>query len=97
MTSLERISNWYLSQCNGDWEHSFGVEVQTLDNPGWFVKIDLAETELEEKLFSALVEGDSASGPHWINCKVESKQFLGAGGAGDLERLLDVFLSWSED
>jgi hypothetical protein len=97
MTSLERISSWYRSHCNGDWEHSFGVEIQTVDNPGWFVKIDLAQTELEGKHFFAFAEGDCQSGTHWVDCKVEAKKFLGAGGPGELERLLDIFLSWSEE
>jgi len=39
MTSLanvmERIQDWYRRQCDGDWEHSYGVKIETLDNPGW--------------------------------------------------------------
>lgn len=42
-----RIDQWHKSNCNGDWEHSYGVTIETLDNPGWWVKIDLAETPQE--------------------------------------------------
>jgi hypothetical protein len=32
---LEQIQNWYAGQCDGRWEHSFGIKIETLDNPGW--------------------------------------------------------------
>ncbi len=37
---------WYSENCDGDWEHQYGVSVTTMDNPGWDVKIDVAETIL---------------------------------------------------
>ncbi|MDP8910052.1 MAG: immunity 53 family protein, partial [Chloroflexota bacterium] len=39
------------AQCDGDWEHSYGVEICTLDNPGWSVKVDLQGTELKAGAF----------------------------------------------
>jgi hypothetical protein len=45
---LNWIQQWFLSQCNGDWEHEYGVKIGTLDNPGWSIHIDLAYTELED-------------------------------------------------
>ena len=47
MPGSARIDQWHKSNCNGDWEHSYGVTIETLDNPGWWVKIDLAETPQE--------------------------------------------------
>jgi hypothetical protein len=40
--NLTWLMRWYLAECNGDWEHSYGVRVETLDNPGWSLKIDSA-------------------------------------------------------
>ena len=48
---IERIQDWYKINCNGDWEHSYGYKIETLDNPGWAIKIDLAETALENLEF----------------------------------------------
>lgn len=31
--ALTRLQRWYSSVCDGDWEHQFGVNVSTLDNP----------------------------------------------------------------
>jgi hypothetical protein len=33
--TLTWLQAWYAEQCDGDWEHQFGVSVETLDNPGW--------------------------------------------------------------
>jgi hypothetical protein len=34
-SNLSRLSTWYQSQCDERWEHSFGLKIETLDNPGW--------------------------------------------------------------
>ena len=95
MSELHRLQNWYRSQCNEDWEHSFGVKIDTLDNPGWMVKIDLAETTLEQKPFEPLYRGDSDTDADWIVCKLDAKQFVGYGGASNLSELLRIFLDWA--
>jgi hypothetical protein len=41
---LQRLQQWYRAQCNGDWEHSYGVMVDTLDNPGWRTGRELSRT-----------------------------------------------------
>ena len=41
---LGQFQAWYLERCNDEWEHSYGVNITTLDNPGWTVDVDLADT-----------------------------------------------------
>jgi hypothetical protein len=41
------LQSWYQSQCDGDWEHEFGIRIETLDNPGWHIEIDLTGTDTE--------------------------------------------------
>ena len=41
MDELQLLQEWYVAQCDGDWEHSYGVKIDTLDNPGWSLKVDL--------------------------------------------------------
>ncbi|MFT5930929.1 MAG: hypothetical protein ACI93G_000001, partial [Hyphomonas sp.] len=43
------MPRWYQSQCDGDWEHSFGLKIESLDNPGWSVHVDLEGTSLETR------------------------------------------------
>jgi hypothetical protein len=66
---LQRLQQWYRAQCNGDWEHSYGVMVDTLDNPGWRLRIDLEETDLATSAFSPL--SVERSDTDWVHCKVE--------------------------
>jgi hypothetical protein len=54
MDTLQELQNWYQSHCDGDWEHSNGVRIGNLDNPGWSVMIDLVGTELAERVFSEM-------------------------------------------
>lgn len=44
---LQWFEDWYTTQCNGEWEHEYGVKIYTLDNPGWSIQIDLKYTILE--------------------------------------------------
>ena len=48
------LEEWYKSSCNGEWEEDYGIKIQTIDNPGWLVIIDILETDLEEKEFVPL-------------------------------------------
>ena len=79
----------------GDWEHEFDIRLETLDNPGWSVGIDLAKTELEHKTFDG-VERNLEDEVDWIHSKVEAGQFRGYGGANSLADLLIVFPEWAE-
>ena len=46
---LLRLQAWYADQSDGEWEHSYGVRIDTLDNPGWAVRIDLNGTSVEDR------------------------------------------------
>jgi hypothetical protein len=55
---LNHLQEWYASQCNGDWEHTYGISISTLDNPGWSFKVDLTDTYLFGRTFDEVhVEG----------------------------------------
>ena len=95
MNELQRIQAWYTSQCNDEWEHTYGVRIETLDNPGWMVIIDIIETELEKKRFES-VSRESLDGTDWIDCKIVSGKYTAAGGVKNLTELLETFLRWTE-
>ena len=44
------IQSWYASNCDGEWEHEYGIRMATSDNPGWYIEIDVSETSLENVL-----------------------------------------------
>jgi hypothetical protein len=100
MNELVQLQKWYFSQCNGDWEHQYGISIVTLDNPGWSVQIDLAETNFESKAFKPIEIGVGAESvqdsPDWVSCKVERQQFVGHCGPLHLMTVLGMFLDWKD-
>jgi hypothetical protein len=94
MDALTWLQGWYLSRCNGDWEHSHGIEISTIDNPGWSVEIDLAHTGLAGRPFVAGRENRGEQ--DWIDCRVEDGVFKGFGGPLNLTGIFDVFRRWAE-
>lgn len=93
--AFDFLQTWYHAHCDGDWEHMFGVEIGTLDNPGWMIKVDLAETELENAPFEQY-ERNIDSDEDWVSCKVKEKKFQAAGGPKNLEELLTIFKAFAE-
>jgi len=100
MNPLDRLEAWYLRQCNGDWEHQYGVKIGTLDNPGWTLDVDLTGTRLESARFDTIAEnvgpGNHPEGNDWVHCQVEGLKWRGAGGPRKLGRLVEEFLAWAE-
>ncbi len=92
MDNLAWLQGWYADQCDGDWEHGFGVSIGTLDNPGWSLKIDLVDTPLSDAVFNRLErEGDE----DWFVCVVKDKTFEAHGGAQNLNDMVETFRSWA--
>lgn len=98
--TIKRLQDWYISNCDGDWEHSFGVKIDTLDNPGWSIQINLEGTPLEGVKFEeyAYGVGDAAegSGDNWVCCRVTDGIFEAVGGPTKLDEMLLQFLTWAE-
>ena len=92
-----RLSRWYNAQCNGEWEHRYGISISTMDNPGWSVGIDLQGTPLFGKAFER-VERNYESDTDWLLCelKPDGSQFWGVGGAEQLPAILQIFLDFAE-
>jgi len=95
LSTLSRLQKWYAQQCDGDWEHDFGIEISTLDNPGWRVRINVAETALAGKSFEAMKRGLNEDSEDWHRLWVEGEFFEGAGDPSKLEFILQQFLDWA--
>jgi len=86
---LSWLQEWYYKNCDGDWEHEYGVKIYTIDNPGWVIKIDLTNTpyenmELEYKLYEKS-END------WYSLSVKNRVFDGAGDPSKLDIIIEKF------
>jgi len=92
---LSRLQNWYLAHCDGDWEHSFGVSISTLDNPGWALKINLVGTSCSGRALPETSVGDSDVDAAWYVCWVDNNEFHAAGSALMLTTMIGYFLDWA--
>jgi hypothetical protein len=96
------LQNWYAAQCDGDWEHAYGVQIDTLDNPGWYVIIGLADTPLAGATFQPVDENRSED--NWVDCRLVEEHpygdtvggpyFRGFGGPHNLSEILHIFREW---
>jgi hypothetical protein len=90
---LAFLQQWYHQQCDGDWEHMYGVRIGTLDNPGWSLEIHIVETSLEASSFDRVrIE---RTDDDWISCWTEDGFFRGACGPLNLGELLQIFADWA--
>ena len=95
MSALVGLQSWYASHCDGEWEHSFGIRIETLDNPGWWLEIDLIDTDVLHREFEPIRRGDPLHEVRWLYCRVENAKFIGTGGSHCLEEMAMVFLTWA--
>jgi hypothetical protein len=78
-TTLQRLQRWFASNCDQEWEHDFGVKIETLDNPGWLVQIDLIGTPLCEANFEPVEVGDhdglkpARQVGCWMACRIHER------------------------
>ena len=100
MTAIERLQRWYARQCDGEWEHRHGVSIQSCDNPGWWVKVELTGTHLSDVPFERVARNVNDDGwpqtERWLCCRVSDGVWQGAGDETRLAEILGVFLSWAE-
>ena len=91
--SIIKIQDWYISNCDGDWEHACRFKLESLDNPGWMLTVDLAGTHQENQAFTerrANYEHDT----QWIFVRKEGAKLKGACGPTKLEEMLTIVAEW---
>jgi hypothetical protein len=92
--ALTRIEQWYASQCDGSWEHQYGLRIETIDNPGWRVHIDLSGTQLRYRTLDEMSVDRTET--NWLRWRAGDGKFEGFGGPGNLKELLHKFLEWGD-
>lgn len=90
-SALFRLQEWYFSQCDADWEHSHGLKIDTLDNPGWTLTVDLVDTDLADLSMQRQVIQRSEQ--DWVQQEVKNGQYLACGGPFNLEEMIEAFLA----
>ncbi|MES2988972.1 MAG: immunity 53 family protein [Pseudomonadota bacterium] len=92
--ALQWLMDWYEGQCDGDWEHSYGVRIDTIDNPGWSLKIELTGTRWSGQTMDR-IQHNYDHDTEWWTCWTEKDEFHGAGGPKQLSAIISTFREWS--
>src|SRR4051812_41844163 len=96
------IESWREKYFDRNWETENGLEISTVSNPGWVVKIDLCGTSVEHITYdSGLVENSSEyiddatstifTRHDWYNISVKGGVFKGSGDNRKLKFILSEF------
>jgi hypothetical protein len=92
--AIALLEKWYLERCNGEWEHHWGISIETLDNPGWRMRIDLRETRAENKVLEKTrIERNESD---WVIYWAIEHRFEAACGPLNLSEAIHIFLNWFE-
>ena len=83
------LLNWYQLNCNGDWEHSYGITIETLDNPGWSITIDLEDTDVNLEDIEWVHTEENPD--NWYGYKIEKGKYDAAGSPSNLEKIILIF------
>jgi hypothetical protein len=89
------LQAWYVTQCDGEWEHEYGISIETLDNPGWFLKVDLRDTAMVDVMFA---KREVRRSEHdWFIARVVDDRFEVACGPLNLGEAIHEFRLWVAD
>lgn len=101
--NLNWLAAWYPTQCDNDWEHSYGVKIDTLDDPGWTITIDLTDTSLQHQTFERAGQGEPSGDldewlrtGSWWAASVQGDAFRISCGPLDLSAAIGVFRQGAE-
>jgi hypothetical protein len=87
---IKGVEEWFMAQCDGDWEHSYGFSIESTDNPGWYVEVDLTATSWADRFFP--FTRDERSDSDWIQFEIREGKFIGSGSVSNLGEILRNFL-----
>jgi hypothetical protein len=85
-----RLQEWYARHCDSEWEHDHGVRIDTLDNPGWSLRVDLTATALEGS--AANWSKVERSEHDWLHWRIADDHFEAFCGPTNLTEAVVVFL-----
>lgn len=92
---LKWLDSWYKSNCDGDWEHYYGIKIVTVDNPGWSLTIDLKNSNADlSEINWRLIEFTSVA---WVGFEIMDDVFRCSSIPNNLELLIFIFKTLVEN
>jgi hypothetical protein len=91
---LGALQAWFAARCDGNWEQEYGVTIQTVEEPGWELRVDLVGTPLQGVVLAR--EGVTRDDEDWCEAWSDGYTFHAVGGPHNLDDLVGSFLSFAE-
>jgi len=94
VTDVRWLEAWLSVWSDDDWEHSYGMQVNTLkDRPGWDMRVDLADTQFEGAVWAgtAIERGNH----DWFECRSDDKAYFSRGGSWNFQEMIQGFRNWA--
>ncbi len=86
---LKWLSDWYRTNCDGNWEHNYGISIETIDNPGWSITIDIEETIFKINPVPWVLVENSVD--DWYGYKCMNGKFEASGDPSKMVFLISLF------
>ena len=93
INNTARLQTLFQSLCDGEWEHGEAIEIETIDNPGWRIKLSCRGTYLQLMELPATVIKRTEH--DWVSVKKEECVIFGACGPLNLDECLNIILDWA--
>ncbi len=71
----------------------FGILIETNEEPGWTISIDLEDTDLEGLKFNQIDRSISAH--DWLHCSVKGNEFLVKTSSKNVLESIRIFRNWA--
>ena len=88
MNNLEWLQWYYFDLCNGDWEHTYGIRIEAVEE-GWTLNIDITDTIFQDFEYNGIKKEN-------YHCWVENRVFKGRGSKNTLDLMIGEFRQWMQ-
>lgn len=95
MNAFERLQEWYIAKCDGEWERAGSLTIETVGNPGWLLTCHLKPAGLTGNPGS-LFEPVRRSTIDWLAAIITEDHTLHvSGGPANLDQVITTFLDFA--
>ena len=74
---IEGLMRWYIDRCDGEWEHKNGFTIESTDNPGVIIRLDLTERDPLPGQPDRVIRSEGEGTSEWLDLRVRGGQLVG--------------------